>query len=73
MRDLKHEKQVIKHNIDEFKEDPELLKDVMFEFITRVKQCIEANGDHFEYKWWGKLPLSQKLDPFSRTRHYKAI
>ena len=40
MRDLEHQKQVIKHNIDEFKEDPELLKDVMFESRTRVNQCI---------------------------------
>ena len=50
IQDLEHQKQVIKRHIEELKEDPELLKDVMFEITNRVNQCIEANGGHFEYK-----------------------
>ena len=40
IRDLEHQKQVIKRHIDEPKEDPELLKDVMYGITSRVNQCI---------------------------------
>ena len=69
IRDLEHQNQVIKRNIDELKEDPELLNNVMYEITTP----IEGSDGYFEYRRWGKFTLAQKLGPFSCTRHYKAI
>ena len=50
IRDVEHLNEVIKRHIDELRTNIELLKVVMYSVTTRIDQCIDAEGGHFEQK-----------------------